>query len=177
MCTGDEVGENINAAREECTASIVFSYHPTIVEDDGRNAEAEKDSGNRMGRETAAAREESTISTSISHQLPETEESGNDDSLESKEYGPNPNHEDSAQVPSKDKRALSYPMQRSNTKNLRRRLNGRDKRELFELKGKKMTPRQVGLRFAHLDTDFLRQVWGELNPPERCTRSRTMRKK
>lgn len=29
VCTGDEVGENINAAREECTASILFSHHPT----------------------------------------------------------------------------------------------------------------------------------------------------
>lgn len=179
MGTGNQVGENTNAAREECTASILFSHHPTMVEDDGRIdvSEAEKDSGNGMGRETTAAREESMISTFISHQLPETEESGNDDPLESKEYGPNPNREDSVRVPSKHKRALFHPMRRSNTKNLRRRLNGRDRREMFELKGKKMTPRQVGLRFAHLDTDFLRQVWGELNPPERCTRSRTMRKK
>lgn len=146
MCTGDEVGENINAAREECTASILFSHHPTTVEDDGRNdlfAEAEKDAGNEMSGEATAAREESTISTPISHQLSETEDRGNDDSLESKEYGPDPNCEDSAQVPSKDKRALSHAMQRSDTNNLPRRLNARDRRKLLALKGEKLTLRRI----------------------------------
>lgn len=92
--------------------------------------------------------------------------------LESEGNGPDPNREDSAEVPSKDKQALSHPMQRSDTNNWRRRLNARDRRKLLALKGKKMTLRQVGIQFAHLDTDFLRQVWGELNLPERCTRSR-----
>ncbi|RMZ39099.1 anticoagulant protein C [Aspergillus flavus] len=126
----------------------------------------------RVMKETTSAQEESTISTSIGHQLPETEDDGNDDSLESEGNGPDPNREDSAEVPSKDKQALSHPMQRSDTKNWHRRLNARDRRKLLALKGKKMTLRQVGIQFAHLDTDFLRQVWGELNLPERCTRSR-----
>ena len=106
----------------------------------------------------------------------ETEDGGNDGSLESKENGPDPNLEDSAEVPSKDK-ALSRRTQRSDTNNRRQRLNARGRRKLLALKGKKMTLRQVGIQFTHLDTDILRQVWGELNLPERRTRSRTMRKK
>ncbi|KAI3240761.1 hypothetical protein DTO012A7_2460 [Penicillium roqueforti] len=51
-----------------------------------------------------------------------------------------------------------------------RQLNKEEKRKLLELKGQKLTLRQIGSRFPDIDTAFLRQTWQDLEP-QRCTRS------
>ncbi|KAJ5456181.1 hypothetical protein N7530_011455 [Penicillium desertorum] len=61
------------------------------------------------------------------------------------------------------------------TRKLRQKLNTREKRKLLELKGKKMTIRQIGPLFADIDTVFLRQSWEDMELPQRCTRSRASR--
>jgi hypothetical protein len=43
--------------------------------------------GNRVSGETSAAREECTTSTSFNHHVHKTTDGGNDEFLESKEYG------------------------------------------------------------------------------------------
>jgi hypothetical protein len=131
-------------------------------------------SGNKIGAKATVAREECVIPNPFNHQAHKVEDSGDDDSLDSKEYRPDPHGEDATQVVSGKERAQSRLMQESH---FSRRLNTRDRRKLLALKREKMTLRQIGSQFAHLDTDFLRQVWGELKPFERCTRSRTRRKR
>jgi hypothetical protein len=130
-------------------------------------------SGNKMGGIATVAREECVIPNPLNYQAHKKEDSGDDDSLDSKEYRPDPNCED-FQVASGNERAKSHLMQESH---FSRRLNARDRRKLLALKSEKMTLRQIGCQFAHLDTDFLRQVWGGLKPFERYTRSRTLRKR
>lgn len=90
-------------------------------------------------------------------QIHKTGDGENNDSLLSK-YGPEPDCKDPTQVPSENKRARSHPTRVSHCNDLSERLNAKDRRKLLALKGEKMTLRQVGPQFAHLDTDFLRQV-------------------
>jgi hypothetical protein len=131
-------------------------------------------SGNNLGGKAIVVRDELGIPNPFSHQAHKRGDSGDDDSLDLKEYHADPNHKDSAKVASGNERAQSHLMRESHVS---RRLNARDRRRLLALKSEKMTLRQIGSQFAHLDTDFLRQVWGELKPLERCTRSRTLRKR
>ncbi|KAJ6105933.1 hypothetical protein N7512_009450 [Penicillium capsulatum] len=56
-----------------------------------------------------------------------------------------------------------------------RKLNAKERRELLKLKGQNLTLRQIGSRFADIDTAVLRQAWLDLKPPQRCTRSRANR--
>ncbi|CEJ58338.1 hypothetical protein PMG11_06997 [Penicillium brasilianum] len=159
--------------------SLSLSYYlqPALPPQPTSSKEDEGCAENRIGGEVSAAQEECTIPAPIDHQADKTAESGNKKALESKEYGPDRNYEDPTQVSRGNARSLSHLMQESGFNNLHRRLNARDRRKLLALKGEKMTLRQVGPQFAHLDTDFLRQVWGELKPFERCTRSRSIRKR
>lgn len=165
---------NVHAMQDGCAVPIFFIHQSTIVEDEASNdvfAEAENDAGNEIRGEITVARDRFTIPPPFSSELHKAEDGGGDDSFKPKKFGPDP-----AQFPSDHSQNLLRPMRRSNSSNLHRRLNARDRRKLLALKGKKMTLRQVGPQFTHLDTDFLRQVWGELKPSERCTRSRTIRK-
>lgn len=63
----------------------------------------------------------------------------------------------------------------SSTRKARQKLNTQEKRKLLELKGQKMTLRQIGPLFADIDTTFLRQSWEDMELPQRCTRSRANR--
>ncbi|KAJ5481528.1 hypothetical protein N7475_000340 [Penicillium sp. IBT 31633x] len=69
---------------------------------------------------------------------------------------------------------LNNPGGSSNRK-ARQKLNTQEKRKLLELKGQKMTLRQIGPLFADIDTTFLRQSWEDMELPQRCTRSRANR--
>lgn len=61
------------------------------------------------------------------------------------------------------------------TRKGRQKLNTKERRKLLELKGQKMTLRQIGSHFAGIDTAFLRQTWQDLELPQRCTRSQANR--
>jgi hypothetical protein len=112
-------------------------------------------SRNKISAKATVAREEYVIPNPFNYQAYKGEDSGDDNSLDSKEYRLDPYGEDSTQVVSGKERAQSRLIQESH---FSRRLNARDRRKLLALKGEKMTLRQIGSQFAHLDTDFLRQV-------------------
>jgi hypothetical protein len=61
------------------------------------------------------------------------------------------------------------------TRKPRQKLRTQEKRKLLELKCRGLTLRQVGPDFADIDKVFLRQIWEDMKPPQRCTRSRANR--
>ncbi|KAJ5288305.1 hypothetical protein N7508_011080 [Penicillium antarcticum] len=54
---------------------------------------------------------------------------------------------------------------------LRQKLYAKERRKMLEFKSQNLTLRQIGPRFADIDTAFLRQAWQDLELPQRCTRS------
>lgn len=58
---------------------------------------------------------------------------------------------------------------------LRQRLNTKETQKLRQLKSQNLTLRQIGIHFADVDTTFLRHVWMDIKPSQRCTRSRANR--
>ena len=96
----------------------------------------------------------------------------------------NPPHDDQIHVArlckplSRAKTRSQLPLHHTDdlsTRKPRRKLNAKEKRKLLELKDQNLTLRQIGHHFVDIDTTYLRQVWTDMKPSQRCTRSRASR--
>jgi hypothetical protein len=139
--------------------------------------------GNQVNGETKALRTDWSPTKSPSEQTgtpndkrenqPRTQAEADDENL------PRCGQSDAASVrgPFTRAKARSQPLPHFSDSKPRQELNVRENRKLLEFKSQNLTLRRIVSHFPDIDPAFLRQAWMDIKPSQRCTRSRTKRKK